>query len=210
MKKIILVAMLLSIVLPVSADSRQINVFGGVGFSFSDVEGVTIELGAEMELLQGFYLQVMANSYLSDRMGGNFYYYSGGQLHYTQQVSSRPYGLNLYGLYKFRASRRLKVFGKAGVHVAFRMTPRYDYYYYDSYYYGYNYYNNYYYDDSGPKKSGVGTAFGIGIEHELTKKLALVVGGTYKMLFDEGSEYAPAQGNSRWFKMYTSIKYRVK
>ena len=206
MKKIVFIAvLLLSIMLPVSADSRQINVFGGVGFAFSDIEGVTVELGAEMELLQGFYLQFMANSYLSDQLGGNYYYYSDSHLYSTQQISTRPYGLNLYGLYKFPISRTLKVFGKAGVHVAFHISPRYDYYYYDYYYYG----NNYYYD-SGPKKSGFGTGFGIGIEHELTNKLALVVGGTYKILFDEGSQYAPDKGNSRWFKLYTSFNYRIK
>jgi len=209
MKKIIFATVLLSIVLPASAGSRQINVFGGVGFAFSDVEGVTIEIGVEMELLQGFYLQFMANSHLSDQVGGNYYYYNDSHLYSRQQISTRPYGLNLYGLYKFPVSRTLKVFGKAGVHVAFHITPRYDYYYYDSYY-GNNYYNNYYYDDSGPKKSGIGTAFGVGVEHQLTKKLALVVGGTYKILFDEGTEYAPDQGNSRWFKMFISLNYRVK
>ncbi|MCP5104910.1 MAG: hypothetical protein GY950_16105, partial [bacterium] len=130
----------------------------------------------------------------------------GGSLHSPTTLSSRPYGLNFFGLYKVKVSGKISVFGKAGLHAMFRLRSRYNDYYYDGYYSGggyYDEYGGYYYDDSGPDKTGMGAGFGLGIEHELSKKLALRVGGTYKIL-------TATDGDSSWFKLYTALSYRVK
>jgi hypothetical protein len=208
MKKVIIITVLFAVVLlnPVPSAGAEINIFGGVGFAFSDVEGVLIELGAEMRLTKGFYMQLMVDTYLDDRARSSYYYLGDGYIGSPITIGTRPYGINFFGVYKVPISRNWKVFGKAGIHAAFNLSNVYRGYY-DFYGY-YDYY--YYYDDSGPEKNGVGTAFGIGIEHRLTKKLSLLVGGTFKMLFDEGTRYAPEQGNSRWFKMYTALNYRVR
>ncbi len=201
MKKWILHGVLILAMLPLSAAGKQVNIVGGVGFAFSDIEGAMIELGVELQMVEGFFLQLTAGSYLDDRPGGGGYgwygghapvVYYGGTLHTPLGVSSRPYCLDLYSVYKIRVSRKLKVFGKAGVHAAF---------YLESYWDDYSGY-------SGPQKDGVGTAFGIGTEHLLTERLALVVGGTYKMLFDGGSGPGP-DDSTRWFKLYIALNYKV-
>lgn len=195
MKKWMIPGLLVLLMLPISAAGKQINIIGGVGFAFADVEGAMIELGVELQMVKGFFLQLTGASYLDDQGRGawdDYIVYYGGMLHSPMRITSRPYSLDLYSVYKLRVSRKLKVFGKAGVHAAFYIRS-----YWDDFY-------NY----SGPREDGVGTAFGIGMEHLLTERLAIVVGGTYKMLFDGGSTPAPGH-NTRWFKLYIALNYNV-
>lgn len=195
MKKWLLPGLLVLVMFPLSAVGKQINVVGGVGFAFSDIEGTMIELGVELQMVSDFYLQLTAGSYLDDRSrggwGGYIGYY-GGTLYAPLQISSRPYSLDLYGVYKLRVSKETRIFGKAGVHAAFYLQSFWDDYY------GY----------SGPQKDGVGTAFGIGMEHMLTERLAVMVGVTYKMLFDGGS-LPGAENNTRWFMLSLGLNYNV-
>lgn len=210
MRKMILIPVIFAALLlgTVSSAGAEINIFGGVGFAFSDIEGLLVDLGAELQLTKGFYMQFEVDTHIGDQGGNNYYYLNDGYIGSPMRVGTQPYGVSLFGVYKVPVSRNMKIFGKVGLHAAFHLGNVYreDYGYYD-------YYGNYeytYYDDSGPRKSGLGTGFGIGIEQRLTDKLALVLGGTYKILFDEGTRYAPEKGNSQWYKMYVAFKYRVK
>lgn len=217
MKKMMIFALVLFLALSVSAEKKkkEFNILGGVSFAFSDLEGVVLDLGAELELSRDFFLQFMINSYLGDQ-GGNYIYYQSGHVYAPLSIGTQPFGLNFYGLYKVRVSRNSRIFGKAGVNAVFYNPPRYhyswDYYggYWDNYYYGYQA------DYRGPRRSSFGTAFGLGFEHLLTERLGLVVGGTYKMLSDDvfyvsQPEAPPSpRENSRWFKMYLALNYRIR
>lgn len=187
MKKWILSGLFVLMILPLSAAAKQINIMGGVGFAFSDIEGAMIELGVELQMVKGFFLQLTAGSYLDDQSGGggwdDYILYYGGALHTPLRITTRPYSLDLYSVFKLRVSRQLKVFGKAGVHAAFYLQS-----YWDDYY-GY----------SGPREDGVGTAFGLGMEHLLTERLAIMAGVTYKMIFDK----------ARWFTLSLGLNYNV-
>jgi hypothetical protein len=195
MKKSILIGVLIWFLTPFSAVGNQINVLGGVGFAFDDVRGVAFELGVEFRLTRGFYLQLTADTYLDDRSEwwDDYIIYYGGIIYYPQRLSTRPYGANIFGTYKFPISKNWTAFAKVGVHAAFYLQS-----YYDDY-------TNY----SGPKKEGIGTAVGIGLEHRLTERLALVIGGTYKMLFDADANVVPALDNSHWFKLDLGLNYQI-
>lgn len=67
MKRSILLGLLVLFIVPLSAAGNQINVLGGVGFAFTDIEGVVLELGVELRLSAGFYVQLTADTYLDDR-----------------------------------------------------------------------------------------------------------------------------------------------
>lgn len=216
MKKMIIIALMLCVALTVSAEKKkkEINIMGGVSFAFSDLEGVVLDLGAELELSRDFFLQFMMNSYLGDQ-GGNYFYYQTGHVYAPLNIGTQPFGLNFYGMYKVRVSRNFKIFGKVGVNAVFYNPPRYNYYW-DYYGYGGDYYYVNQVDYRGPRRSSFGTAFGLGIEHLLTERLGLVVGGTYKMLSEDvfyvSQPEAPAapRENSRWFKMYLALNYRIR
>ena len=195
MKKSIFIGMLVLILVPISAAGSQMNILGGVGFAFDDIEGVVIELGMEFRLARSFYMQLTADTYLDDHSEGwgDYIFYYSGIVYYPQRIHTRPYGVNIFATYKLPLSRNWNVLGKVGVHAAF---------YLESYYDDYT-------DYSGPKKEGIGTAFGVGIEHRLTERLALVIGGTYKMLFDGDSNAVPALENSHWFKLDLGLNYQI-
>jgi len=187
MKKWILPGLMVLMILPLSAAAKQINITGGVGFAFSDIEGAMIELGVELQMVKGFFLQLTAGSYLDDQSGGggwdNYILYYGGALHTPMRITARPYSLDLYSVFKLPVSRQMKVFGKAGVHAAFYLQS-----YWDDYF-GY----------SGPREEGVGTALGLGMEHLLTERLAITVGVTYKVIFDK----------ARWYTLSLGLNYNV-
>ena len=191
MKKWILPGLMVLMILPLSAAAKQINIMGGVGFAFSDIEGAMVELGVELQMVKGFFLQLTADSYLDDQSGigdygygwDNYILYYGGGLYAPMRVTARPYSLDLYSVLKLRVSRQMKVFGKAGVHATFYLQS-----YWDDYF-GY----------SGPREEGVGTAFGLGVEQRLTDRLALLVGVNYKLIFDK----------AHWYTLSLGISYNI-
>ncbi|MCP4146842.1 MAG: porin family protein, partial [bacterium] len=90
--------------LSVSADDEgnEINIFGGAGFAFSDIEGLCQDAGVEFQLSENIYIQGVFDYYLAP---------------YGSDIDGdSAYGINLYGVYKIPSSDTMNFYLKAGGH----------------------------------------------------------------------------------------------
>ncbi len=143
------------------ADGKKMNLFTGIGYAFSDFDGMFIDIGFEMQLTGNIYGQLLFD-----------YYFNPGSLD-IEDESSSAYGINLYGVYKHRSSGKMTFFAKAGVHctVVKASAPGAGF-------------------SISVDTSDFGIGGGGGIEYFLRKKLSLVLGGTVKLAFsDENSTW---------------------
>ncbi len=105
MKKKMIFFTIVLFIATLSLSAAPINIFGNVGMAFSDFEGLFFDVGAEMQLADNFWAQVLFDYYLNP---------SGEDL--AEGVDDSAYGINLYGVYKFGGSDTMNFFAKAGVH----------------------------------------------------------------------------------------------
>jgi hypothetical protein len=217
MKKRIGILVLAIALIPLAANAqrKRLNLVGSLGMATSNIEGLIISLGVEVELFQNFYAQLGFDNFFDG--GSTMAYSMGGQVSFPQTVRTQVFGLNLSGIYKLPLTRQVSWFTKGGLAYTHRARyPANSYYYdsFDSYGYGggfYDYYpDSYYYEDQAPIRTGLAYALGTGIEYQIGEKLALIGGGTYESLF-QGSSSSDENGKrGDWVKMYVGISYRLK
>lgn len=189
MKKVLISAIVCIIVVsfntPLVAGERAINLFANVGAAASDFEGIFVDVGAELQLTDCIYGQLSCD-----------YYFENDNEYMDLSLS----GINLFAVYKFRSSGSLKFFVKAGVHYS---TQKFEYK------------SDYLSKISDSlsldsfTKSDFGFAGGAGLEYALNKKLALVAGGSIKLLSFKSDNIHVSDANLSWFKFYGGINYRI-
>jgi opacity protein-like surface antigen len=136
-------------------EDKEINVFGNLGMAFSDLEGLNLEVGGEMQFSDSIFGQLSIDYYLNP-MGDAA----------VDGVDASAYGINLYGVYKTNSSDTLNYFAKAGAHYT-TVKASADVW-------GVNF---------TATDSNFGIAGGAGIEYALSEKMDLVVGGLVKVVF---------------------------
>ena len=157
MKKILACVTVLVVVSAMSTSLYAFNLFGNVGLATSDLEGLFVDVGAEVKLSNNFYGQVL------------FDYYFNPTGEDIEGLDDSAYGFNLYGVYKFTGSGPLNLFAKAGVHyTTIKMSASGG---------GVT---------VSAESSDFGLAGGLGVEYALSEQAALVLGATAKLIFTEG------------------------
>jgi hypothetical protein len=216
-EKLIMILAIFLLPLAAHAQRKQMNLVGSLGMATGNIEGLIVNLGIEMEVFQHFYAQVSFDNFFEG--GSTMAYVREGQVSFPQTMRTRVFGMNLLGTFKLPLSRRVEWFTKAGLSYTHRSRYFNDNYYYDSF--GYNGYGGYggYYDydpglysmeDTTPMRTGLVYALGTGIEHRLTEKLALIVGGTYESLFDQTLSAEDGEKPGHWMKFYVGVNYRLR
>ncbi len=156
-----------------SAEKKAINLFGNVGVAAADFEGMFFDVGAELQLSENIYGQLLFDYYLNP---------TGLDL---EGVDDSAYGINLYGVYKFKSSGNLNLFVKAGIHYTTVEATA-----------------EVWGVQVTAESSDFGIGGGLGLEYSLSEKMALVFGATGKLIFSEGDT-----GN--WFKFYGGLNFRL-
>jgi opacity protein-like surface antigen len=156
-----------------SAGDKKINLFGNVGIATSDVEGLFVDVGAELQFTNNIYGQLL------------FDYYFNPTGEDIEGVNDSAYGFNLYGVYKFSSSSALNLFVKAGVHYTTIKASA-----------------EAYGISVSVSDSDFGIGGGLGIEYSLSEKMALLLGGTVKVIFSEGE-------TGTWFKFYGGFNFQL-
>jgi len=157
MKKILSCVTVLVVLAAMSTSLCAVNIFGNVGLATSDVEGLFVDIGAELKLSNNFYGQVLFDYYFSP-IGEDI-----------PGLDDSAYGFNLYGVYKFTGSESLNLFAKAGVHyTTVKMSASTG---------GVTF---------SAESSDFGIGGGLGIEYSMSENVALVLGATAKLIFSEG------------------------
>lgn len=157
-KSMVLVLILLLSTVAMLAEGKRINLFADLGAAANDFEGMFIDVGAELQLSQKFYGQLLFDYYL-DPTGTN-----------TSDVKSEVYGFGLYGVYKAPLSDKLNFFVKGGL--TYQMVKV------SVELFGVTF--------EGETESELGFGAGGGIEYGLNDKVALQAGLTYRGIFAEG------------------------
>lgn len=177
MKRIILcitLVMFLGVITTsLSAGDKKINLFGNAGIAVSDFEGLFVDVGAELQFTDNFYGQLL------------FDYYFNPTGEDIEGVDDSAYGFNLYGVYKFSSSGALNLFAKAGVHyTTIKASAE-----------GFGI-------SVSATESDFGIGGGLGFEYSLSEKVALLLGGTVKLIFSEGD-------TGTWFKIYGGFNFTL-
>ncbi len=189
MKK--LVAMMVAVVLVLSlgtglkAEDKELNLLANLGFAFSDVEGLFLDLGVEKQFKQNLFALLYLDYYFNPT-GLNE---SGSLYGVGYDVSLTLMGINLAAAYKRELNEKIKWFVRAGVLLALsrlKVTGSY---------------MGVSLSDS-TSATDFGLSAGGGIEYILQKKLALVAGVAISMIFSDGT--------GTWFKIFAGINYKLK
>lgn len=155
-KKLVLVTALLFLG-ALSLSAKPINVFGGAGVAFSDVEGLFFDVGAEMQLANNLWGQILFDYYLNP-MGVDI-----------PGINDSMYGVNLYGVYKRPMDNKMNLFAKAGAHITTLKASV-----------------NVMGINVAATDTNFGLGAGAGIEYKFSGNLFAYAGGTIKFLFAEG------------------------
>lgn len=151
-------------------ERKNIGVMGSAGTAASDFSGSFFDVGMEIRTLGNFYLQFLFDYYLEP---------TGIK---TDGVGSSSYGFNLYGVYKFKLSKRFHLFTKIGVNyttLKASVSPL----------------------NVSSSNSDFGAGGGVGFEFHLNKNIGILLGGTMKAIVSEN-------GVGTWFKIYSGILFR--
>lgn len=187
-----------------SYDGPHWRILGALGGADSGFNNVMVDLGIEFSFSKNLGLQLLANNHFSDqRRYYDYYYpYGGGFVGYNPNGVSvgldfnTLHGFTLFGVHKFKLSKSIKWFSKAGINVTFysQWDVTIDGVY------------------TKNKKSGLGGAVGTGLEYQLADRVGLILGTTYKRLIREVSNLKPddPDTNLDWFKFYIGLYYRFK
>ncbi|MCK5056094.1 MAG: outer membrane beta-barrel protein [Candidatus Aminicenantes bacterium] len=140
--------------------------------------------GLAMSDFEGMFLDIGAEMQLSGPIWGQVvfdYYLSPSGLDMPAGMSDSAYGGFFYGVFKNTMNDTMTLFAKAGV----------GYTTYEISYLGF-----------GISASAFGLGGGAGIEYKVGPKMAILAGGTFKTLFDEGDTL-------KIFKIYCGFSYQV-
>lgn len=163
------------------ARGKKINVFGSIGLAASEMEGIFLDAGAEMQF----------TDYIYGRLSFDYYFNHTGLS--TPGFSDKAYGINLYGVYKFPAYGNWTIFSQGGItYTWFKLSGNMDFLFlgYDAPF-GYSISESYF-----------GFGGGVGLEYSLSEKLSIQTGATAKLLLDGGVHLT-------WFKFYAGVLYTV-
>jgi len=191
---------------PLSAEKKQINIVGALGIASEQFDEALFDLGVEIELTKGLFFQALINTHMGgDRYYGDpyypYYYYDTpivyGYGRYISFSANGLHGLTTFGVYKISFSKKIRFYGKAGVNFLF----------YDKYDSMDD--RSQYYKES---QSGFGAGFGAGFEYSISPKNAIVLGGTYKYMFQKEFEKPEdiKRTHPSWSKFYIGASYRLK
>jgi hypothetical protein len=187
-----------------SREKKQINIFGSLGIATSVIEDPLIDLGIELQLVQGLFIRLELNTHLDSGSGNYYGYYNIGGYYYNYYPGialndgAVIHGLSTFGIYKIPVLKTLRLFFQTGLNYMFYWQNEFDYAY-----------NSWIYE----KKNGFGAALGAGFEVNLSKKIGLIAGGTYKKLFaDQSQELTdmPSSASLHWVKIYVGIFFHLK
>ena len=178
MKKCFVCVAVLVFLAMMSTSLSAINFFVNVGYSVSDIKGVFFDAGAEIKVAGNFYAQFLFDYYFNP--GGEEFTKTYGKI-----FDDSAYGFNLYGMFKFKTSEKLRLFVKGGVHyTTVRLQA----------------------DFLGTvialEDSDFGFGGGAGLEYSIAKKVALVLGATAKTASGEDV-------TTNWFKFYGGVNVRL-
>ena len=141
-------------------------------------------LGIATSDFEGMFMDIGAEMQLSGPIWGQVvfdYYFNPSGANLPAGVSDSAYGGFLYGVFKNAMNNKTNLFAKAGV--------------------GYTTYEISFLG-IGVSASAFGLGGGAGIEYKVAPKMAILAGGTFKMLFDEGE-------TMNIFKIYVGLSYQV-
>ena len=175
MKKLVILMLVLLVAasLPLQAveNNREFNVTGGLGFAFSDFEGLFLDLGLEYQIRKCIYIQALLDYYFNP---------SGAS---GKGINDSAWGINAYAVYKKPLKGQWTLFGKAGIHLtSYKVSAEY---------------MGFRMSDSS---SDLGIGIGAGVEYRLKAALALVAGLTFKTLFsDETGTWFKLYGGVKYF-----------
>jgi hypothetical protein len=206
-RRLILVAFALvlscSALVDAAKTKKQINILGSLGIATSDIEEPLVDLGVELQMVQGLFLRLEVNTHLgtNDYYYGNYYdygYYGGYYPGLGLNDGTILHGLTASSVYKVRLAKKLRFFIQAGVNYMFYQRDEYD---------------NVYFTWRRIKKNGPGVAFGSGFELALSGKIGFSGGGIYRKLFKEEAQWhpdIPAPGQPTWLTIYVGLYYKVR
>jgi hypothetical protein len=141
-------------------------------------------VGVAMSDFEGMFIDVGGEMQLSGPIWGQVvfdYYLNPSGVTMPAGMSDSAYGGFLYGVYKYGMNPKSNFFVKAGV----------GYTTYEINFLGF-----------GISASAFGIGGGAGIEYKIGPKMAVLAGGTFKMLFDEGETL-------NIFKIYGGFSYQI-
>jgi hypothetical protein len=154
-------------------DERKIHVIGCLGFAASDFQGLAADIGVEFQVSRHLFGQL------------GFDYYFAPFEEELENTDFSSYGFSLFGVYKIYPRERLNFFVKGGFHyTTIKQKTIID---------GFN---------VSVSQSDFGIAGGIGLEYLLSRKLSVLLGGTYKHSFADDAQ--------QWIKIYCGAAVRIK
>jgi opacity protein-like surface antigen len=164
MKKVISIliaaVLVMSLGTGLSAQDKELNVFGNLGFAFSDVEGLFLNAGVEKQMTDNIFVQFFVDYYF-DPSGENF---SG----YGVDASVTLTCINFFAAYKKEMGDKLKLFVNAGPLLALSKVTASAY--------GFS---------ISDSTTDFGIGAGAGIEYSLQEKLSLVAGAALNVVFSD-------------------------
>ena len=156
-KGLILIVGIAVLIQPLGAvEGKTINVFGNLGFNAGDFEGLSFDLGAEMQFTEKIWGQILFDYYFSPLDQSN---------NSIIDINDSAWGINAYGVYTFEGRTNFKYFVKGGVHYT-TVKASTDFIF-----------------DISASNSYFGIGIGGGLEYALQRKLSLVAGITLKTAF---------------------------
>jgi hypothetical protein len=201
--------------LAANAQGQRLNLVGSLGMATSNIQGLIVGLGIEMELFQNFYGQLGFDNFFDGAY--TMVYSQGGQVSFPQSMRIRVFGVNLSGIYKLPLTGRVAWFTKARISYSHRSNYNANNYYYDNFdsygyggYYGYDPGSYYYTEDETSMHTGLAYALGTGIEYQINEKLAFIAGVIYESLFQWNTSSGGSGNRGDWAKINVGINYHLK
>jgi opacity protein-like surface antigen len=155
-KGLILLVGIALLMQPLGAEEgKTINVFGNLGFNAGDFEGLSFDLGAEMQFTEKIWGQIL------------FDYYCSPLDESIVDINDSAWGINAYGVYTFAGGANMNFYVKGGVNYT-TVKASTDFIF-----------------DISASTSDFGIGIGGGMEYTLQEKLSLVAGVTLKTAFSD-------------------------
>jgi hypothetical protein len=185
------------------AGRKSITLLAAFGGASELIEDAIIDVGVEFQVSKVFFFQLVLNSHMGEDRRYGYYdpfygpytggYYGGNSVGLGLSINSL-HGISTYWVLKTPLSRRLTYFAKGGA--------------------GFTFYSLRDLDENGYIRkystTGLGLASGTGFDYALSGRVGLMLGLTYKYVFDKKPDWHPEEDNLDWLKVYMGINFRVK
>lgn len=141
-----------------AAEGKTISVFENLGFNGGDLEGLSFDLGAEMQFTEKIRGQIMFDYYFSPLDESN---------ESIIDIHDSAWGINAYGVYTFAVGTKVNFYVKGGVNYT-TVKASTDFIF-----------------DISSSTGNFGIGLGGGMEYALLERFSLVAGATLKMSFTD-------------------------